>query len=372
METVCKINQCNGCMLCQEVCTQSAITVTDNLNAYNSVIDSTKCINCGVCKKICPNNMLEDGMMHKPIMWFQGWAESEIRALGSSGGVASAIARTFLNEGYVCSCEFKEGEFRFSIIRNIEECNRFAGSKYVKSNPRGCYKKIRKLLEEGNSVLFIGLPCQVAALKSFIPIELQEKLVLVDLICHGTPSPRILELFFLQYGINLKQVKEIFFRDKSIFSLKKNSEFVVQSGICDRYSIAFLNGLGYTENCYNCNFARLERVSDITLGDSWGSNLTITEQKKGISLILCQSQKGMKLLDMAELRLYEVDINRAIVNNHQLSRPTVKPENSAIFFSMLHEGKRFNDVVFKCLPYNCFKQDIKAILLKLKCGMGKL
>ena len=60
------------------------------------------------------------------------------------------------------------------------------------------------------------------------------------------------------------------------------------------------------------------RVSDITLGDSWGSNLDIQEQRKGISLILNQTQKGKELLEQSELELMDVELNRAIEHNHQL------------------------------------------------------
>lgn len=42
----------------------------------------------------------------------------------------------------------------------------------------------------------------------------------------------------------------------------------------------FLGGLFYTENCYECKYAQLNRVSDITIGDSWGSELPTEEQKK--------------------------------------------------------------------------------------------
>lgn len=365
METVCKLNQCNGCMVCQEVCAYSAIKLTDNISTYNAVIDSKKCVNCGACKQVCPNNQRNEHIFTKPVMWFQGWAKSEIRMLGSSGGVASAIIKEFLKEGYVCSCEFEKGTFCFSVIKNYEEFNRFSGSKYVKSDPTGVYKKIKNLLKDGKAVLFIGLPCQVAAVKNFIPVKLQEKLFLVDLICHGTPSPKILDLFLKQYNIDIKMVENIYFRDKNKFYLKENTHFIARFGVCDKYSIAFLNGLGYTENCYNCTFARLERVSDITLGDSWGSNLDTEEQKKGISLILCQNQKGKYLLDKAGINLFEVDIKSAIEKNHQLKQPTVKPKNLAAFFSMLQKGESFNNAVFKCLPYNCLKQDVKATLIKV-------
>ena len=75
---------------------------------------------------------------------------------------------------------------------------KFVGSKYVKSNPIGIYSKIEEHLKAKEKVLFIGLPCQVAGLKNYIKRldkSFQDNLYTVDLICHGTPSPRLLEQF---------------------------------------------------------------------------------------------------------------------------------------------------------------------------------
>lgn len=70
--------------------------------------------------------------------------------------------------GYVAACMFKNGEFLFEITNKSEELAKFAGSKYVKSNPKGIYSKIVEKLKNDEKVLFIGLPCQVAALKNFV------------------------------------------------------------------------------------------------------------------------------------------------------------------------------------------------------------
>lgn len=100
---------------------------------------------------------------------------------------------------------------------------------------------------------------------------------------------------------------------------------IITKGVSDKYTIAFLNALTYTENCYECDYAKLQRVSDLTLGDSWGSNLPMDEQKKGVSLALCQTEKGVQLLKKAEVALLTVELERAVENNHQLDHPSVRP-----------------------------------------------
>ena len=48
--------------------------------------------------------------------------------------------------------------------------------KYIKSNPVGIYEKLKKELKEDNSILFIGLPCQVAAVKKYVGKSLTSKI----------------------------------------------------------------------------------------------------------------------------------------------------------------------------------------------------
>lgn len=159
MNTVCQPDQCTGCMACLEVCPKGAITINDSLIAYNAEIDSVKCIGCNLCHKICQNNREIEFV--KPIQWHQGWAEDvAVREGGSSGGAASALMRAFVkNCGYVCSCLFQDGEFVFETTNELSELSKFTGSKYVKSSPQGAYKQVKKLLQKGEKVLFIGLPC---------------------------------------------------------------------------------------------------------------------------------------------------------------------------------------------------------------------
>ena len=371
MPTVCKNNECAGCMACVEICPKKAIAIDDKIYAYNAQIDDNKCIKCDLCHKVCPNNT-NPGCFKAPIKWFQGWsAREDIRKNGSSGGLASELASTIVESGgCVCSCTFQDGEFRFSMEAEGSKLEKFAGSKYIKSNPTGIYKKILEQLKQNRTVLFIGLPCQVAALKNFVNPRLQEKLYTVDLICHGTPSPYFLSQFLKQYGVDLHDLEDIRFRVKDCFQVTERYKGIVTTGVRDRYTTAFLNGLFYTDNCYSCKYARKERVSDITLGDSWGSELLSEEMRKGISLILCQTEKGKELLSRSKIVTKSVDIDNAIAHNHQLNIPSKKPKNRDKFFNMIENGSPFNYAVFKCFPQECIKQEVKEALIRLRLMGG--
>ena len=137
-------------MACVNVCVKNAISIKDNINAYNSFIDKNKCVECNRCKKICPRNTEVE--CKKPILWKEGWAkDEEIRSRSSSGGFATAIMKAFIvkKKGYVFSCVFEQGKFKFKIAETPEECDKFTGSKYIKSNPGFIYRKILELLRDG-------------------------------------------------------------------------------------------------------------------------------------------------------------------------------------------------------------------------------
>ena len=316
-KTVCKENLCTGCMACLEICGQSAITIKDDLKYYNAVININKCIDCGACYHICQNN--NEIKINEPMVWYQGWSKSEKqRKISSSGGFAAELAKYFINQGgIVCSCVFKNGVFEFDFADSIEAAKKFAGSKYVKSNPKGVYKKIRKLLTDNQKVMFIGLPCQVAAVKLFIGEKLRNNLYLIDLICHGTPSPKNIEKFLREAGYEIKDLNSISFRKKNMFRIVEDEHFVDDPGIYDCYSLAFLNCINYTDNCFSCKYANKKRVSDITIGDSWGSELAEDQQKKEFRLRCARPKKEKhycKVL-MLSFSLYRLKKLLTIINN---------------------------------------------------------
>ena len=361
MRTVCERDKCAGCMACVDACAHEAVTVQDGIWAYNAVIDPEKCVNCGLCERVC--QQLHPASLKEPIAWRQGWAsDPEERATSSSGGVAAAISKAFVQHGgLVCSCAFQRGRFGFEVAGTVEDLRRFKGSKYVKSDPSGAYREVRTLLRKGRKVLFIGLPCQVSSMRNFCCDN--ANLYTIDLICHGTPSPKILDAYLGEHGISLSEIVDIRFRKKSRIAVENSFESVEVPGVTDRYSIAFLGGLDYTENCYWCVYAHRKRVSDITLGDSWGSELDGIMD--GISLALCQTEKGKELLEGLGVELRDVDLEKAISANGQLDHPTPKLPVRRSFLTAFGSRSHFSDAVLKALPKECFRQDVKRILISL-------
>lgn len=361
MITVCKNNECMGCMACIDVCPVAAIAINDNEMQLNAVIDKEKCLNCNQCIKVCQkNNPVE---LQTPIMWRQGWAKEDTRSIGSSGGIASEIMRCFIDDrSYVASCAFLYGKYMYMATNDIYDLYKYAGSKYVKSNPEGIYKTIQELLEQKKRVLMIGLPCHIAAAKKYLGDNYSSYFYTIDIICHGSPSQKVLDSFIKENGYELTNVSKIQFREKNVFGIAVDNAFCVPKGSIDRYMLGFLRGLFYTDNCYDCPYAKRERVGDLTIGDSWGSELT-DEKAKGISLILCQNVKGQELLDISELSLFNVNVDKAVNANGQLDHPSQRPKERVVFFKKYKKTGSVRKGVFYAYPKDCIRQYIKGVLL---------
>lgn len=364
MRTVCELNQCTGCMACMEICPVNAISIRDSIRFYNACIDMEKCINCNCCHSVCPVDT--PSKLTAPSLWKQGWASDPmIRESAASGGIASAIELSFVEQGgIVYSCLFQDGKFRFGKAEDPVKVRQFTGSKYVKSSPEGIYKDIRRLLNNGRKVLFVGLPCQAAAVRNFT--HCHENLYTIDLICHGTPSSRLLDMFLHDRGFTLKEICHISFRKKNRFWLAADGKAVAAEGVWDAYTMTFCEGVSYTEACYSCRYAQPNRVSDLTLGDSWGSELPVEEQRSGISLLLCQSRKGDELMQMAKLHLEEVSLEKAVSCNHQLRHPSLRHKKRNAFLNEIEQNGNFQKSAWKCFPIKLLKKSLKAFFLKLR------
>lgn len=78
----------------------------------------------------------------------------------------------------------------FDYAQNSQELERLMGSKYVQAQVGDTYEKVKSFLRDGLWVMFSGTPCQIAGLKRYLRKD-YEKLLTVDIACHGVPSPKV-------------------------------------------------------------------------------------------------------------------------------------------------------------------------------------
>ena len=256
----------------------------------------------------------------------------------TSGGAASVLTRHILGKGgVVYGCSVLPG-IRIEHIRvdKIEDADRLKGSKYVQSSITGMLPVIRDDVKSGRLVLFVGTPCQVAAVKRMFRIQ-PGNLFLVDIICHGVPSNKWLADYIAKYlKIDKSKVTSVKFRLPDAYSLciYASDKLVYKSGNLwthrykDLYYNTFIDGFTFRDSCFCCRYAKAERISDITIGDFWGlgketDDSYIPEHKYGVSCMLPITEKGAALLDAIKdsLNLYERPVAEAVNGNEQLRHP---------------------------------------------------
>lgn len=361
MKTVCQIDRCTSCTACIEICPKNCITLKKMYSSTNAIIDETKCINCGLCYKICQQNrtiLFEK----KSNNVFEGYSKDiDERRKSSSGGFATIFAKYILQKkGYVAGAVYDNGSIKHILTNNIFDLERMRGSKYVKSDLSDVFKEIVKVIDN-HYVLFIGTPCQIYGLKIYLKtINKDANLITIDIICHGTPQQDILQRYLKEKKLKSK-VNSLSFRSGNNFFISLNNEKIKRG--YDLYSLGFLKGLFYTENCYFCKFARNERISDITIGDSWGTK--IENSQDGVSLCICNTTIGLKLFHNVEKELYfkRTNIDYCSTFNEQLIKPSEKNNKTEKFFILLKKHS-VKYCIFVCLPFDSAIQFLKLIAIK--------
>ncbi len=303
---------CSGCAACLNVCPQKAISLVER-NGYFLFpdVNISLCTDCGLCKKVCPalkKNSDKKTDINFPTAYAGYIKDGETRKNSTSGGAFSAIANYALNNrGIVCGAAFTHDTcVEHIFISNTEDLKKLHGSKYLQSNVGIAYQKIKELLNQGKIVLFIGTPCQVAALKAVLGKE-YEKLITVDLFCHGVPPQKL----FKQYVDEISNGKSdtasnIQFRNKQKegwenfhISFDFDGGHYDVLGKNDVYFQAFRDGLTLRKSCTNCKFSTLPRQGDFTIGDFLSlakTELNITDDK-GVSTIIVNNEKAEKILN---------------------------------------------------------------------------
>lgn len=362
---ICDANKCTGCMACVNICPKQCISMKYDLNFELHPAIGENCISCGKCVRVCPSNNPHDNHKHTTTACFAAYSKAQ-RDGTSSGGLATALSKHFVeNDGFVCGAIF-DGSVHHVLTNDTAVISAMRGSKYVQSVIGDCYTQIKKLISS-RKCLFIGTPCQVAALKSVVGDS--ENLFCIDLICHGVPSPK----FFNDILSKFEVVNSVSFRKKDNFSLIING---YQSAETERYMTAFLSEMNYRESCYQCQYAERMRVGDLTLGDFWEIRNYIGTEK-GVSCVLVNTPKGEQMINAIkdDLCLETRNVSEAYAGNPQLNTPSVKHRNREKFLRILKE-KDFDVAVKSTMKKELIKNWLKKryivkCLIKLKSRRRK-
>lgn len=348
MTEICPIEQCTGCSACYAACHSNAIEMrVDEFGFVYPIINQEKCIDCGICLKSCPNN--QKPSKEQPLDCYVCHAIDVQEQLSStSGGAASAISRYVIRQGgivYGCSSR-PNVQIRHIRVDNENDLVLLKGSKYVQSTIDRIYIDVKKDLQSGKLVLFIGTPCQIAGIRSFLK-KSYENLITIDFICHGVPSVQYLDdsikcadkvhscVSFRDKRYNHKKNKYDSIYGVYLLSPEKGTVYQ-KSYPKGLYILGFIHALFYRNSCYSCDYAVPMRVSDFTVGDYHDTEKAyshLSGHDRVLSMLTVNTLKAKELLHQLNkvLEISSCPFDVILAKHDQMHKPMSRHRNYYLF-----------------------------------------
>lgn len=361
-------SKCCGCCACVDACAHQAISLkTDIEGFWYPVVDKEKCVDCGLCDKVCPElhiDELKKNDYPKPVHTMAAINKKmSVRWDSTSGGAFSALADAMYEQGgYVSGAVYNEDfSVRNFISSNPADLERLRSSKYLQSKAEGLYKEIRELLRKGEKVLACGTPCQMTALRSFLRKD-YDNLIIVDFICRGVNSPKVyrkyLDSLERKFGGKVVYVKaknkELGWRNLTRKVVFDNGKVYYGVHMQDDFRRGYHTNVYCRPSCYTCQYKGFPRMADITIADYWGIERVDPNMDNniGTSMILLNSNKGIAFFEKVKDKLEweETSFESVLPGNIALRKP-IEPAriDRKSFFEDLDKGT-FEDVTAKYFP----------------------
>lgn len=320
---------CIGCQACVDACPFQAISfIYDEWGEGKATVDETKCKKCGLCERICPAEKIS---YNKPTETVYAVVSKKNRNTGSSGGVFFELASNFIEQGgVVYGAQFDEKlKLVHKKAQNIEELSAICKSKYIHSDMTGVYSEIQDFLKANRKVMFVGTPCQVSAVKNLFSQKYCDLLLCVDFLCHGAGTQKVFDICIKEEEkIKNGKITDFSFRAKTrkaehsfkyALNCGENNKTVSGYSFEFPYYNSYLKYNIFYECCYDCKYACVSRVGDITLGDFWkiqkfNKNLS---DKDGVSAICVNTDIGKFYFDKikSDCVVYQYPTEFAADNN---------------------------------------------------------
>ncbi len=376
-------SQCTGCTACFNACNHKAISMQhDEYGQLYPVVSLKLCTDCGLCERVCPLLNQEGTSVDENLDTLVVKAvynrDEEVRRRSTSGGTFSLLAQYIIGTGgIVCAARFDEHYHIYhSFFDNMDDIDPYRGSKYAQSDLQNVFRQIKNLLKS-RLVLFVGTPCQVAGLKSYL-IKDYANLYTCDFICMSISSGKMWDEYITNYQ-ERNSVKRVFFKDKRIGWHRSDWRMLIEDedgehlckGRENPYFYSYLSHYSARPSCFHCVFRHCRRVSDFTIADCWGIESVNPEfdDNKGCTSLILQSEKGQRVFDEIKEYTHFIDYNIENVRqyNKHIEHQAAKPEGYEHFCEDYHlHGFMYatNKVMHKYNNQNFFNR-IKRIIIKL-------
>lgn len=372
-DKLCPQNLCTGCFACKQVCAKGAIHTIVKDGFFYPEVDSSLCVDCGLCTKACPvlnNNQATVTTGKEGSVSYAIWNNNQkVRLNSSSGGAFSALADKIIKNGGIVYGAAWDSAMQLSHIGvdAIEGLEALRRSKYVQSNTDGIYRDIKAQLKTGRKLLFCGTPCQVAGLISFLGKKDYPNLLTVGVVCHGVPSQKSFDKYIREiedekgikvYDCNFRSKKYGWCCGLNLLVYGRTTggkEVVVNKyGTDNPFFNAFLKQYFLRDSCYNCPFKEdpPRYHADIMLADSWclWNSMSIKEIDfgKGISAVVTNTCKGQEYLKQCSDAITLIERPYSDFSSNTGLRRARKPQNNDKAFEYLqnHSWKETQSMFF--------------------------
>lgn len=308
------VRACTSCQMCAAVCPKDAITIRLNEDGfYRPYLNADKCIDCGLCVKVCykfdPDvKVTSVEEKNKITVKSAQYKQNELLEKVTSGGVADALAKELIKQGYTCiGVTYSDDSHRAEhiVARTEEETDAFRGSKYIQSYSFEAFKNLVKNIRTERFAIF-GLPCHIYAVHKFLSLRnLRNNCILIDLFCHGCPSMLVWDKYeqAIKRKVDNKKFDEVQFRSKVkgwgtfyvVVVVVEGVKAFISSPKHDEFYSLFFSDHVLNDACSNCKLRSTMEYTDIRLGDFWGKRFL--NDRKGVSAVAITSERGMWAFD---------------------------------------------------------------------------
>ncbi len=332
--------QCTGCGACTCKCSNSAITMkADNEGFLYPHIDVIKCIDCGVCRSVCPVLNPKNKVDGKKVSFGAMSKDENILKLSSSGGIFTELSKIYLNKAGVVFGAAYTDDYKSVLhicVDNEKDLDKLRGSKYAQSNTYEIYKSVKQFLDQGRYVLFSGVPCQIKALNRYLNKE-YPRLLTVEVVCHGVPSAQMhgdyIEYLQNKYKSGISSFSQRYKRLNLSGPYYYHARFIngkeYKRVLRTDYIGYFYNqNLIYRPSCYNCQAKQQETSADLTIGDFWGAENYSNFKSGNSSIIVANTKKGLLAIEEMRGRVDFVEMEFSTIS--RLNKSMVSSANMPI------------------------------------------
>lgn len=298
---------CSGCGLCKSV---DQTNLKLNKKGFlepdlNNVTFQEKY--CPISRDNCSKSCESSAVWGDYISVLLGYSKNPVlRHKASSGGVLSELASFLLDTKLVdgvIHVGVGESPLKTQVFCSTsrDEIISHAGSRYAQSTP---LESIENLLQQEKKFSFIGKPCDVMILKTYLldHPEYQEKIsYFLSFFCAGMPSLNANKLLIEKMGCNDQEISSFDYRGNG---WPGYATARTKQGI--EYKMAYENAWGRVlgrdkhKLCRVC-MDGIGLFADVACGDAWNISKGKPDfsEGEGRNLIIIRNKKGEELVEAA-------------------------------------------------------------------------